>query len=207
MSNQSAERFVIYDTEYTAWEGSLERNWSGPNEYRELLQFGAVAVSMENGNLEANDRLLIHCKPTRNPELSPYIMNLTGISQLDIDTKGMPFAEFADRIWGFSDGGRLPMFSWGRTDDSVLQENYRLNGMAWPDFTGGFHDVRKVFISHGVDATAFYSGEISRHFGIAPEGRIHDAMHDALSIFEALRALFQDNPMPELQSLKSVCGD
>ena len=34
----STDRFVIYDTEYTAWEGSLARNWSGPNEHRELLQ-------------------------------------------------------------------------------------------------------------------------------------------------------------------------
>ena len=166
-----------------------------------------MEVSLSDGMLEPVDRLLIHCKPTLNPVLSPYIMDLTGISQRDIDTKGLSFAEFSDKLWQFTDRGRLPMFSWGRTDDSVLRENYYLNGMEWPAFTGGFHDMRQVFIAHGIDATSFYSGEISRHFGVIPEGQIHDAMHDALSIFEALKALFVNKPMPDLHHLRSVCGE
>ena len=32
---------VVYDLEYTAWEGSLERNWGGPNEDPEIIQIGA----------------------------------------------------------------------------------------------------------------------------------------------------------------------
>ena len=38
------EKFIIFDTEYTAWEGSQERNWSGDNEYMELVQIGALKV-------------------------------------------------------------------------------------------------------------------------------------------------------------------
>lgn len=30
--------FVFYDTEYTSWEGAMQRNWSGPDEHRELVQ-------------------------------------------------------------------------------------------------------------------------------------------------------------------------
>ena len=36
--------FVFYDTEYTSWEGAMQRNWSGPNEHRELVQLSAIRV-------------------------------------------------------------------------------------------------------------------------------------------------------------------
>eukprot|EP01046_Picozoa_sp_COSAG06_P036352 COSAG06_NODE_3999_length_4675_cov_2.774194_1_plen_231_part_00 len=29
--------FVFYDTEFTSWEGAMQRNWSNPDEYRELV--------------------------------------------------------------------------------------------------------------------------------------------------------------------------
>ena len=38
------EKFIIFDTEYTAWEGSQERNWSDDDEYMELVQIGALKV-------------------------------------------------------------------------------------------------------------------------------------------------------------------
>ncbi len=202
----TTNQLIIYDTEYTAWEGSMERGWSGPGEFRELLQLGAVKVLLEKDSPKIIDKLLIHCIPTINPELSAYITDLTGITQWDINTKGVPFVKFASIFRCFAVNGRLPMFSWGRTDDAVLMENYQLNGMAWPHFEGGFHDMRKIFIAHDVDATAYYSGEISQRFGIIPDGRIHNAMHDALSIFEAFGALFQSKPLPDMSSLKQVCS-
>ena len=36
--------FVLYDTEYTSWEGSLQRGWSRPDEHRELVQLSAIRV-------------------------------------------------------------------------------------------------------------------------------------------------------------------
>ena len=38
------DTFIIFDTEFTAWEGSMERNWSGENEYRELVQISAFRI-------------------------------------------------------------------------------------------------------------------------------------------------------------------
>ena len=38
------ETFIIFDTEFTAWKGSQERDWSGENEERELVQIGALKV-------------------------------------------------------------------------------------------------------------------------------------------------------------------
>jgi hypothetical protein len=40
--------FVLFDTEYTAWSGSHERDWSGPGEHRELIQLSAIRVRRWN---------------------------------------------------------------------------------------------------------------------------------------------------------------
>ena len=35
-------QIIIFDTEFTAWEGSAQRNWSFDWEYREIIQIAAV---------------------------------------------------------------------------------------------------------------------------------------------------------------------
>ena len=42
------KKFVIYDTEFTSWKGSQERNWSKPNEYRELVAIGALLINLQS---------------------------------------------------------------------------------------------------------------------------------------------------------------
>ena len=31
------KEIIVFDTEYTTWEGAMARQWTGPNEYRELV--------------------------------------------------------------------------------------------------------------------------------------------------------------------------
>ena len=35
---------LIIDAEWTSWEGSMERNWSLENEYREIVQISAIKI-------------------------------------------------------------------------------------------------------------------------------------------------------------------
>ena len=37
-------RVVVFDLEWTAWEGSIQRGWSEDWEHREIVQIGAVLV-------------------------------------------------------------------------------------------------------------------------------------------------------------------
>lgn len=39
--NDVMKHFVIFDTEYTTWEGAADRDWTGPGEHREVVQIGA----------------------------------------------------------------------------------------------------------------------------------------------------------------------
>ena len=85
------EKFIIFDTEYTAWEGSQQRNWSGENEYMELVQIGALKVIKTDTTIKVVKKFNIYVKPKKNPELSEYFINLTGITQNIIDKKAVTF--------------------------------------------------------------------------------------------------------------------
>ena len=57
-----------FDLEFTAWEGSAARGWSGPDEYREIVHIGAVRVDGGNAFAEV-DRFTATVRPVRNPVL------------------------------------------------------------------------------------------------------------------------------------------
>ena len=51
--------FIVYDLEWTAWEGSREHNWSKPGEQPEIYDIGAVKVSGEEFDVISQFRQLI----------------------------------------------------------------------------------------------------------------------------------------------------
>ena len=67
------KNYILFDTEFTAWEGSQKRNWSNDNEYREIIQISALKIK----NSKILDKLNIYVKPCINKILSDYIINLT----------------------------------------------------------------------------------------------------------------------------------
>ena len=83
---------VVFDLEWTAWEGSRERNWSGPREEREIIEIGAVKLDGANG-LTDIVRFENLVRPTLNPIVSSYFTDLTGITQTLIDNEAMPFRD------------------------------------------------------------------------------------------------------------------
>ena len=74
---------VIFDLEYTAWEGSLGRDWSLEDEHREIVQIGAVRL--EADTLDELDALECLVRPVMNPVLSDYFAALTGITNADLE--------------------------------------------------------------------------------------------------------------------------
>ena len=64
-------KYIVFDTEFTSWEGSMENNWSREGEHRELVQIGALKIS--DGKII--DKLDILVKPQINPILSDYFEN------------------------------------------------------------------------------------------------------------------------------------
>ncbi|MEX0917660.1 MAG: 3'-5' exonuclease [Candidatus Paceibacterota bacterium] len=173
------QEFVIFDTEFTAWEGSQERNWSGENEYREVIQIGAVKIR----DLREVNSFLVYVKPERNPTLSEYIIELTGITQQDIETQGVPYPVAQSEFHAWC--GPLQIGSFG-TDAEVLLRNAELTGIPFPFRNDAFFNIREVLEEHGVDTTGYMSSTIPRAFGIEPPPDGHNALNDARSILLAL---------------------
>ncbi|MEK7181400.1 MAG: 3'-5' exonuclease [Patescibacteria group bacterium] len=181
--------FVLFDLEYTAWEKSYERNWSGENEHREIIQIGAIRVSGQD--LREETHLLDYVKPTRNPLLSDFITSLTNITQADIDTRGISFKETLIRLGDFV--GDFPAYCWGR-DIEVLEENCRLVGCAIPSFFSQMENLKPLLAprlkSIGIDTKHYTSGTlISAFIGEQESRRAHDALNDMRNFRDALLEL------------------
>lgn len=171
---------VVYDLEYTAWEGSRARDWSGPGEHREIVQIGAVRLDDSLAEVESLGLLV---RPVRNPRLSAYFTALTGITQERVDTEGITVAEALVRLDAFAAG--LPLLANG-TDAEVVAENCRLHGCSAP-FLPRCRNIHPLLVQAS-GRPGIMSAELADHFGLA-KGRGHDALDDARAVAGALRLL------------------
>ncbi|MBU6156070.1 MAG: exonuclease, partial [Alphaproteobacteria bacterium] len=65
---------ILFDTEFTAWRGSMARGWKGPGEHQEIVQIGAVRLDAQELKELAEFQVLI--RPVINPVLSSYFVGL-----------------------------------------------------------------------------------------------------------------------------------
>lgn len=174
---------VVYDTEYTTWDGARERKWAGPNEHREIVHIGAVKI--ETNTFRELDSFEVYVRPNINPELSDFFVELTGISQEVVDRKGVDFLDAWQRfnIWR----GGLDAYAFGN-DAEVLSENCHLSDIP-STYTGRLLNICEVFERYGIATTAYHSSTIVGAFGHTPRQGAHNALNDARSIVDGLRLL------------------
>ncbi len=169
---------VIFDTEYTTWEGA-----------QQIVQIGALKAGWPSGRVI--DSLDILVKPVRNPQLSEYFTQLTGITQDQIDNSGIAFADALKFFLDFC-GAETPTLSYGK-DFCTLAENIALHHCHPHTFYSGspnFMNCGPAF--RAADPTIrekkINSGRLWEHFGLPkPEGvGEHNALFDCHSILAAL---------------------
>lgn len=177
------ETIILLDTKFTAWEGSQERGWSGENEYREIVQIGAILV--DASTLLELDSFSIFVKPKMNPILSQYFIDLTSITQEKVDSDGIDFTSALALYKKWSED--FDTYSFGG-DESVIKENCELYNTPFL-FPNRFFDMREVFQKYGIPAQNYNSGNIVRAFGKELEREQHNALNDVRTILEGLRLL------------------
>ncbi|MEK7505524.1 MAG: 3'-5' exonuclease [Patescibacteria group bacterium] len=178
------KEFIIFDTEFTAWDGSHARKWSGPGEYMEIVEIGAIKVNAEK--LEEVAEFSILVKPIKNPVLSEYFINLTGITNQRVEREGVSLTEAIKKFSEFV--GKLPAYSFGG-DQIVIKKNCDLLGIQFLMSDTGFFDVIEVFESKGIAAQKFTTGTILRAFGKDSLRKVHTGTEDSRSILDGLREL------------------
>jgi inhibitor of KinA sporulation pathway (predicted exonuclease) len=175
---------IVFDTEFTAWQGSMERRWSGPGEHREIVQIGAVSIDVETLEETASFSVLI--KPVHNPVLSNYLVNLTRITNERLRSEGTDFVSGVSKFVAFLAG--RPMFCYGR-DDRVIAANAKLLGErdVWPRVPAV--DLKDWLLEIGIPLAGVHSGTLAEHVGGVSQGVAHDAVVDSRSLAAAIRYL------------------
>ncbi len=180
--------FILYDLEYTSWEGSLERLWSGEGEEREIVQISAILVK-DLLTLNGTEFFSLYTKPIINPKLSDYFTNLTGIEQYNVDNSGLSISEGLEKFSIFSENKLC--LCWG-DDMLVVNENIKLHNLKTKFNILKNIDIRDLFNKFGVDTQEYNSGTIEnfcKEETIIKSGSEHNALSDCISMLAALLKL------------------
>ncbi|MBM3597214.1 MAG: exonuclease domain-containing protein [Alphaproteobacteria bacterium] len=180
----SAPAVIVFDLEWTAWEGSRAANWSRPGEHREIVQIGAVRLDPALNEVGAIDLIV---RPTLNPVLSDYFIALTGLTQARVDRSGSTFGRTLDELLDFV-GAQPAVVYCNGSDNTVLAENCRINGIDIPTAMNGFRSIRPwLRDAFGVTDERIDSYKIPLLIGAIRVTTGHDALHDARCIADGMR--------------------
>ena len=199
---------VIFDCEYTAWEGSLARGWSGDNEDPEIIQIGAVKLGIQDQGLFLGSEFSTLVKPTYRPQLSEYISNLTGIDQEALDHKGIDFSDAINRFSEFI--GKCGTCCSNGDDWAVLERNCEINQIKNPLLQKKFLNLRPLLAAHlelPLDSTKLHSYQIGNmeeagEVGIFGLGTPHNALDDARAVARQVCEIKESLVLDELFSPK-----
>ncbi|MDQ0458339.1 3'-5' exonuclease [Rhizobium paknamense] len=199
VSRRPNDEIVIFDTEFTTWEGALARRWMGPNEHREIIEIGAIRVSWPDGTILDEIRILV--RPKLNPKLSPYCIKLTGISQDLLDIQGVQFQQALAMFCQFC-GERISV-SFGN-DVGIISENIVINRCDSFTMYGkrspGFVNIRPWITSSNWRTAGLDSGELWTVMGGSlPKkfDRSHASLSDCYSLLASLLYMRgQGEPLP-----------
>lgn len=182
---------IVFDLEFTAWEGSLERHWTGPNEFREIVEIGAVRTNTQN-TAAADQFFSMLVKPRKNPILSEYFVNLTGITQKKLDEEGVEFAGAIDAFAKFA-AGASGFYAYGE-DGDIVAENCGFQGLANPLNGSPVHNVRTPLSKAYSLKRDVTSADLPTATGLTENSgtlRPHKALDDARAVAHVLVPLLK----------------
>lgn len=185
-------RVVVIDTEFTSWEGFKESGWKAEGKHREIFQISAIIVDLVEDTFVDSYTQFVY--PRKNPLLSDYARELTGIAQQQVDV-GIDFREMYVNFMVFASG--LPICSYARTagregEGEIFRENIALYKLAVPYDPSRFINLVPLFAEAGVDVANISSGQLHNCFDVPLRGHLHNASHDVESLAVSLIALRQE---------------
>ncbi len=192
------KHFIIYDLEYTTWEGAQERSWSGENEFKEIVQIGALKVDQEN--LEEVEQLYLTLKPRINPELSEYFTKLTGITQDQIENEGIEIEDGLKQFFDFSHGH---IACSNGNDQLIIGENIGLlrKSELFPSNIT-FLNIDYWYYDSYPEDKRICSGELAEYFELDVEGPdgtgVHDALYDCRSLLVTMKHILETGKQANL---------
>ncbi|XP_021935940.1 3'-5' exoribonuclease 1-like isoform X3 [Zootermopsis nevadensis] len=181
--------YVIVDFEATC-EGV-----NVPDYPHEIIEFPAVLVSTEQQQVV--DHFQAYCRPLVNPTLSGFCMELTGISQEEVDaadTFPQVLKDFEAWLAKHKLGSKhkFTIVTDGPWDmGRFMYGQCKISGLAYPQFAKKWINVRKTF-SNFYKCRRFSLKLMLEHLELNFEGRPHCGLDDARNIARVLLRLMSD---------------
>lgn len=155
-----------------------------------IIQIGIVVGSELTGEIFARERIYVKI----DEPLSPYITELTGITEEDLATKGMSLLEAYRKVeavhkeWGCA----VNPIVWGGGDSKVLREQLGFTESDSFVFGHRWYDVKTLYQSWRKAMNQPIQGGLAKSMtkmGLKFEGRKHDACDDAFNTFRMYCAM------------------
>ena len=176
---------VVFDLEFTAWEGSMITRWTRARELTEVVQIGAVKLDAESLKEVGEFEMLV--QPRVNPVLSDYLVQLTGISNAMLKERAVDFITAYRAFLDFADGANT--YAFGR-DDLIFADNLKYYG--WTTLPVlPYTNAIPWFHENGVDLKGKHACDVAELSGAVFEGRKHTALADAKGVAAGYVALIK----------------
>lgn len=176
MSKPSRHR-ILFDLEATCWEDKEFQERES-----EIIEIGAVRFDYKTYDVIDSFKVLV--KPLKQPTLSEYCINLTGITQEELDRDAFDFPTAYNSFMGWA--GSTPMFmGWGAYDYHEIAETCkRYNMQPFPPRKYMNAKLLYTFL------TGIRGGGLGKRMvadGLEFEGRQHRALDDSINTLRLLR--------------------
>ncbi len=188
---------ILFDCEFLCLEGSQRRFWCAAHDPDPVIaQIGAVKLGLDD-DAPILDRFSAYVRPIdrfgNRYRLDPFFTGLTGITEDDIEGKGVSLGEALDAVDHFSDGARF--WSWGKDELNMVAISCYVAGIPPSIPAGRFDNAVKLLLAAGMpieDLARTPSNKLANYYGVEhPPLRGHDALDDALSVAYTLQHLLR----------------
>ncbi len=162
--------FIVLDLEATCWKGN------DMNRIPEIIELAAYSINGYRDWLDSFQRFI---KPTSHPRLSAYCLELTGITQEQVN-KAKKFDRVFPEFQEWLEAHDQPQLicTWGDKDMSIIRDECRT------------HDIDDSFLPKSINLKSQYASnfQLSREVGLLKaleyssidfEGSPHRAVDDA----------------------------
>ncbi len=173
------EKFAILDMEFTAWKGSLDRNWCYEWEKREIINISSIKFN--NLNDKKPRELDLLCKTFKVNPLPIYFQKLTNIKTSNVNNNGVKFKAALLKLDSFFLGVSKILVN--GLDKKILIENCGYHNVSPPNFVRKIQNIRpKLSKILKKDEKNIISSSLYKQVG-NNKYKPHTGLYDCYSIY------------------------
>lgn len=171
---------VYVDLEYCYPGMSAASGRPSDADLRQIIQIAAIKYDHDaNREIGAFDVLV---QPPYTKLLPKFFVQLTGITQKQVDRYGLNFIQALNMFINFS--GSTDIYTFDK-DWYVLRQNCTYYDMNFPFEHKPFSRIKSQLNSWGLPEDKYSSGTLYQAAKLTLEGRVHNALHDVRSMAAA----------------------